>query len=117
MGTSTDAYLVWGIQIEDGWGQGLQETEDDDATPTIEYRLAYSGDVVDGIRAVAHCSGEFPMYILSDGEHKSAYRGNPESIDPRRLKPGDAQALREFAAKHDIPLTGEAVWWLCSWWS
>lgn len=51
MGTSTDAYLVWGIQIEDGWG------------------------------------------------------------------PGDATALREFASKHDIPLTGEAAWWLCSWWS
>jgi hypothetical protein len=116
MGTSTDAYLVWGIQVEEGWGQDVEEPEDEE-TPTVAHKLVFCGGPADGVRAVAHCSNEHSMFILTDREYPCAWRGYPKAVAPAALTDGNADALRAFAAKHDIPLTGEAAWWLCSMWS
>lgn len=116
MGTSTNALLVYGFRIAEGWGQYPPEPEEGEE-PSIAYQLCAREKWVDGIGVVDHCSLTHPMFILTSENHYNAYRGYPEAIDPSKLEMKDPENLRSFATKHEIPIEGEPEWWLCSYWT
>jgi hypothetical protein len=69
------------------------------------------------VELVNYCSDDCPMYILAlPGLGTTANRGYPQAIDPAQLvvTAEQAQALKDFCAKHGIETNDEPKWWLSS---
>jgi hypothetical protein len=115
MGVSTDAYLVFGIDLgeEDNWDEDAHLREltalHDDCEMDDESR----------VEMVDHCHHDYRMWILAvKGTLKRAYRGSPTEIAPSALTVSAEQmsGLRAFCGEHNIEWK-EPKWLLCSMWS
>lgn len=109
MGTSTDAYLMYGYDLGgpdeweiqevgeyDSWEPGWLKGDELAESVTEKLRIAVgftetdwqadgyferqrAADEMIGVEVVSHCSADFPMYVLA--AHKiRASRGNPEVL-------------------------------------
>ncbi len=106
MSTSTDAYLMYGVNLPD-------EIMDDEGNYNV---LEVLGD---GLSLERHCCDEETMYILAiEGTVTRAWRGYPKKIDPSSMTVGADwdERLKAFCEKHKIETVGEPGWWLASWW-
>lgn len=152
MGTSTDAYLMYGYDLgsDEGWKiQGLGECderepdwlEDDDLASSAEKRLLASVGFTErwarhnegyfdrkkaaeaqvGVTIESHCSGEYPMYVLSAKKFK-ACRGDVTTVDPAFLQSAVAdedligKLARACEALGIRPTQEKPAWLLCSYW-
>lgn len=138
MGQSTDAILVFGIEVGDE-GENPFISEDDYDTKDEEW-LEERESVMDYMDVIAkaegydyswaggknshplvmvdHCSGDYPMYILGLARtHTLASRGSPEEIDPvdMSVTEEEIKLLRDFCEKYNIEYS-EPKWLLCSMW-
>lgn len=113
MGISTDAILVYGIDLGDEFNGALGPLLED------RWQDLDAAEKATGCTLVWHCSGECPMYILGiTAVGVKARRGHPEHVTSLRVKPGAAAAIRRFAKALGIPVAGrKPKWLLCSWWS
>jgi hypothetical protein len=103
MGTSTNAYLVYGVCLEEGPIPGSMEEE---GSPRY---LAYQGVDYDGLSIWIHCSSEYPLFILCSSEPTwKANRGSPEEVDPRRLvvPEGIDEKIQAYCKKYDLKTEG-----------
>lgn len=115
MGVSTDAYLVFGIDLgaEEDW---------EDAGHLVALTAAHDDCEMEDetrVELVDHCHHEYRMWILAvKGTLVRAYRGSPKTIDPEKLKitPAQIEGLCEFCREHAIDWK-EPKWVLCSMWS
>lgn len=108
MGVSTDAILVYGIDL----GEEHDFENWDDPLEKLD-RLA----TAEGLTIVMHCADEFPMFIVSDGRESSANRGYPCNIPNGSLTPASHYTIakiRTFAERFGV--TEEPAWLLCSYW-
>lgn len=117
MGVSTDAILVYGIPLEKG-AIGEHENDGPEEGPAW---MVWSGDPVDGIEIVSHCSGDYPMHIVAiAGSEVRAWRGNPIRLerDLATVEAHDALILA-FLKRHGLKRKKGATpgWWLASMWS
>lgn len=124
MGTSTDAILVFGFQLED-----------EDATPEFMGDFDDFDEYLDDLNGLVgrdyptrsaarescpadmtmHCSYDYPMYILSmRGTATRAWRGTPREIDSLGVDPSKVDEFKAWAAERGIE--GEPKWILCSMW-
>ena len=106
MGTSTDAMLVYGVNLGD-WC----EAEYPDLIEEV-----YSADLC--VQFESHCSAGNVMWFLAAKEAGVvALRGYPEEIQPDNLRPpeGADETLKAVCEKYGLPWS-EPKWWLASWW-
>jgi len=74
-----------------------------------------------GVEIETHCSGDYPMYVLS-AKRITAYRGDVETIDfialEAEVQESDADAKLQAAldALGVRPLQAQPKWLLCSYW-
>jgi hypothetical protein len=152
MGTSTNAYLMYGYDLgsDEGWKiQGLGEYETwepdwlDEDEGIIESALnklrAAAGftetdwradgffdrqkaaDAQIGVEVESHCSGEYPMYVLS-AKKFTAYRGDVEVLDLATLQQAvidedlDGKLNRALDVLGFRPVQEKPAWLLCSYW-
>lgn len=125
MGTSTDAILVFGIELEEEhepWGE--EQDEDDwlekDGRDILGLQGEKQYEIVNlhPVEIVQHCSYEYPMYVLAiRGTEKRAWRGEPLHITLEELKipTGNVALLKAFCERHNIEWE-EPKWLLCSMW-
>jgi len=130
MGQSTDAYLVYGINISDEdkmpWKTYDPETYEDHFEDFEDWwaKQQPEGELdveePEDIEMVWHYSSDYPMWILAvPGTQKTAWRGSPVSItEPDLLvDPDKRQKLIDFCEKYKIKYeAGQLGWWLCSYW-
>jgi len=126
MGVSTDAILVFGMQIEDesedsGKIDEILE-EDDDEGGTSGYDRLSKAEKKTGAEIVLHCSAEHTMYIIGV-RAMQANRGYPVAVDPKKLVLSENQIKSDLAAIEalcefvGIPFKAKKCkWWLCSNW-
>lgn len=124
MGTSTDAILVFGMQIE-GESEDSEKIdafleEDDDGFGSDRLSKA---EKKTGADIVYHCSLEHMMYIVGT-RAMVANRGYPVTVDPGKLALSDKQRKTDLEAIEalcrfiGIPFSPKKCkWWLCSNWS
>lgn len=126
MGVSTDAILVFGMQIEDESddSQKINDIleEDNDEGGTSGYDMLLEAEKEAGAEVVWHCSGEHTMYIVGV-RAMEASRGYPVAVDPKKLVLTERQTKSDLAAIEalcdfiGIPFTAKKCkWWLCSNW-
>ncbi len=125
MGVSTDAILVFGMQVKD-------ESEDSEKIDTIleeeegeggiSYDRLLKAEEKTGASVVWHCSGEHTMYIVGV-RVMEARRGYPVAVDPKKLASSEKQTKSDLAAIEalcdfvGIPFHAKKCkWWLCSYW-
>ena len=91
MGTSTDAYLYYGIEvwdtdnqpeISDELAERLQEFETEDGLD-IDFYIEQNLNVK-GVEYDSHCHCEYPMYFIHTKKF-SAWRGDPTDINLKDL--------------------------------
>ncbi len=126
MGVSTDAILVFGMQVEDesedsekiGSFLGDDEDEDGDAG----WQRVEAAEKKTGAEIVYHCSTECTMYIIGT-RAMTASRGYPVAVDPKKLMLSEKQIKTDLEAVEalcrivGIPFrTKKCKWWLCSNW-
>jgi hypothetical protein len=118
MGASTNAYLVYGICLEE---HSLDSTGGGQKPIGSPQYLAYTGKDADGIRILTHCSCSYPMHIVSFGPQYQAERGYPLDIHARDLALVDTpvanKMVLEYVKKYNLKTTGMLGWHLCSHWS
>lgn len=116
MGTRTDAYLVYGIQLKEGSFSPLGGFNSEPGTPK---HLAWSGDAHDGIAIIAHQSSIYPEYIVcaADPIYK-AQRGYPLKVDPLHQVENQEVAAKilAYCKEHGLETEGPLGWLLCSYW-
>jgi hypothetical protein len=126
MGVSTDAILVFGMQIEDESenSRKIDEIleEDDDESGTSGYNRLSEVQKETGAEVVWHCSKEHTMYIIGV-RSMSASRGYPVAVDPKmfvrteREVKKDLEAIAALCEFVGIPFKAKRCkWWLCSNW-
>jgi hypothetical protein len=129
MGVSTDGILCYGVLIDSDdppWTEADKKAALDDCCDVATYwvakqlRLLYwwCGTFVDqGIEVVAHCSDEYPEFILAmHGTVTCASRGYPEAVDPAAMMTEEGRArFVETLRKLGI-VDPQPQWWLCSYW-
>jgi hypothetical protein len=145
MGVSTDAILVYGIQLgspEEGdelpWGEDTdidayvlerygapKEIEFDEDEESEQYkrwrrrldeRREFEKTIP--VEIDTHCSDDYTMYTLIIKEsRKRASRGSPEAIDPDDMRRNHEWILdlKEACRKLEIEYE-EPRWWLQSYW-
>jgi hypothetical protein len=127
MGVSTDAILVFGMEIE-GESEDSEKIdaimeEDDDEGGTSGYDRLSEAEKKTGAEVIFHCSAECTMYIVGT-RAMTANRGYPVAVDPKKLALTKAQIEADLAAIEalcgfiGIPFKPKKCkWWLCSNWS
>jgi hypothetical protein len=152
MGTTTDAYLMYGYDLgcDDEWkiqglgGEGEWEPdwlEDDDLVTSAEKQLLASVGFTEewsrhnvgyfdrkkaaewqiGVKIESHCSGEYPMYVLSAKRFKAS-RGDVTQIDPVEMQAVveredlNGKLVRACEALGIQPTQEKPAWVLCSYW-
>lgn len=144
MGQSTDAILMYGVNL--GEGEGLEWpsmlTEEGESYPDIDgYIASLAGlkepageDYQDPawsafwaakrksveafpVNLVSHCSGDYPMWVLAvRNTVQRARRGYPETPTMREIAEADRDALKAFCDATGLPWS-EPGWVLCSDWN
>lgn len=141
MGQSTNAMLVFGVELDeenavniallkrayqklgiiDKFEDCLDEEMDDDD----EYLSDVPWDLVKhlenffGLTIETHCSDEYPMYILclkGAPFNRTANRGNALVIDDPLPKPNDLQMTQLKNIMNILEAEGEPSWLLASYW-
>ena len=118
MGTSTNAYLTFGIDLGESvdWMEladsllGEDHGWDEDREPE---------EILDqlGLCLKRHCSYEYPMFIVSTTDALTAWRGQPTKVDLDKLPTATADqlaALKRVAEAAGIK--DEPAWLLYSLW-
>jgi len=119
MGQSTDAILVYGVDLGEELPDSLSFDEDshDEKSNPVGYAF-WMGKAVDGVELVSHCSDRCPMYILAAAASETrAWRGDPKLITELKVDPAWDAALDAFADANGIELPKRPGWLLASWWS
>lgn len=127
MGVSTDAILVFGMQVEADSEDsekietflGDDENEDGDAG----WQRVEKAEKKTGAEIVYHCSGEYTMYII--GVHgMTANRGYPIEVNLKKLERTEREVKADLKAIEDLcGCVGisfrpkKCKWWLCSNWT
>lgn len=127
MGVSTDAILVFGMQVEDE-SEDSEKIEsflgdDEDESGDSGWQRVEKAQKKTGAEIVYHCSGEYQMYIV--GVHQMcASRGYPVAVDPEKLErterelSADLKAIESLCDAVGISFNPKKCkWWLCSNWS
>lgn len=124
MGTSTDAILCYGININENY---LADCEEDtgeldeswakeNGSKLIRWMLYY-GESVNGVKIITHCSDEYPMYLLvAEGSDVTAWRGYPKKINSIDPNLNWNNLIANFVEENNVQTDGEIGWWLCSYW-
>lgn len=141
MGTSTDAYIAFGINIDEGelpesiealleegkiddfWEDelaayegGLVYNEDEDYSVYAEKKRQLVKDYP--VEIIMHCHGDFPMYVVAVREtHLRASRGYPTTFGTdhmTKVEQKDIDAFKAWCEKYG--LEGEPEWLLFSYW-
>lgn len=127
MGTSTDAILMYGVALKDGWSHDSDEEGEDLDMETLAEddprRLHDDGDQSEeGIYLEMHCCYEEPMYVLGFLKSQTqASRGSPEVIRNLNCEEYSDEALLAYCKKWDLPIDesvndGQPGWLLFSMW-
>lgn len=108
MGTSTNAYIAYGIDLDEDV-DFLDEKYGDDWKWSLD----------DGrVEVITHCSGEYPLYIVAvPGSVKSAYRGSPTRINPDvefNISDYDVERFLEWCNENGVE--AKPQWFLFSYW-
>lgn len=120
MGQSTDAILVFGLNIPENFDPSPiadaldvdRETFDD--WDGIKDHLETTLEVT----LVVHCSNTHPMYIVALNNGKmgwTAWRGYPREV-ATLPRPTEEQTARLRKAAEVLGLPFDPKWWLVSWW-
>lgn len=111
MSTSTDAILLYGLEIpEDIMGPGIETGALYDF-----YEKHYNKEEY-GVNLICHCCDDYPMYMAAISESViTSSRGYPEAVHNLKKKPDWDEKLLEFAKKYKLR-DKTPQWWLCSWW-
>jgi|SRR6478609_8594297 len=123
MGQSTDAILVYGVDLgEDELPEALVFNDEDDGdteeSKPIAYALYMGRPLPSGVTIVNHCSDSCTMRIIAiEASELRAWRGHPKEVPTLVAKPEWDAAIDEFAAEHGITLPKRPAWLLASWWS
>lgn len=127
MGVSTDAILVFGMQVE-GESEDSEKIdeileEDDNDGGTSGWDRLEKAEKKTGAEVVYHCSVECTMYIIGT-RAMCANRGYPVAVNPKALMLSEKQTKVDLAAIEalcifiGIPFKSKKCkWWLCSNWS
>lgn len=117
MGVSTDAFLVYGVPLDEEIDLSYDE-EDPEAPEKGPAYMAYTGNDEDGIEIVEHCSDECPMYFaIIKGSEIRAHRGCPKKIEePLHWDFRADDRLKKFCKKYKLA-HGEPGWYLASMWA
>jgi hypothetical protein len=116
MGTSTNAYITYGIDLGEECKYGFpwfnedeedQECGDDVNDLFDEWSNKVFGEGKSPYELVIHCSYDYPMYILTFKESSFyATRGCVEIFDPSKLleevDSTKIEKLKDFLTKYDI---------------
>lgn len=145
MGTSTDAILAFGINLDEDLPEkfraavmdpdnefpefsrlicreaGIEELAEGSSEEAVDahYQRVREAEDKYPLALISHCSYEYPLYVLAVARTETrARRGSPQEINPSTLAVTDEQikALREFCERYDIEYT-EPTWLLFSNWS
>lgn len=134
MGTSTDAIICFGYDLEEGinlpWGDhdsignwwsyvnGFKP--DTDGDNIYFQRRDFLKNYPMPVELVKHCSSNYPMYILAvPGTVKRATRGCPLRIgvnDLSEVKPHDLSSLAKFIGDYEIKVDDYPGWYMVSYW-
>ena len=112
--TSTNAYLAYGIQLEDGSLASMGGWNKPEGSPS---NLAYTGNENNGIKILRHCSSEFPEFIvcLASSVHL-ATRGYPQVIPADLMSGSSDSRIMDYCKEHGLKTVGEPSWLLFSYW-
>lgn len=125
MGVSTDAIVMFGVALEEGWESSDAEGNEIDKESLAAddpRRLVdeVEDDLGGGLSLEIHCSYDCPMYILGiEATRTRAYRGFPQVLT--ELAEQDAQAILDYCEKWSLPIDtnvndGKPGWLLFSLW-
>lgn len=141
MGVSTNAILVFGIDLGEELPESWIKSEDEDefdfdnylaekaghppwredmSEPERQLRWKNIREIVGSspVSLLIHCSCDYPMYILAvNGTEISASRGYPEEILDSNLSVDQVriQKFKEWVINSGIGWS-EPKWYLCSMW-
>ncbi len=136
MSTSTDAYLFYGVMLDEDT-DFLNEENDWDWERLYMIKLGikepdYTNDNKNyviwrdkknkiikelGIDVVSHCSGDYPMYaVIIKETYKTAWRGSPVQIHSLDYSVHWAKKINKFCEFMGIEINSKIGWWLCSYW-
>ncbi len=115
MGTSTDAILAWGVDLQEEipawvWKAFNVVRRKDGDTEQLQKTMQDAGFELE-----VHCSDNCPMYVLCVAESVSrAYRGTPRPIKTSSMIVPEAweKMWERFGRGRGAP-----QWLLFSWWS
>ena len=122
MGVSTDAMLVFGIDLDEDGGQFEDQIDRElnipdygsPDRPSYEEIKKMENDFP--VTIVKHCSGECPMYIVAiPGTLMQASRGYPRIIDGLEVSAEKVEKFKAWCAKNGIE--DEPTWLLASMWN
>jgi hypothetical protein len=125
MGVSTDALVMYGVALLEGWESADDEGNEIDKESLAEddpRRLVdeVEDDLGGGLALEIHCSYDCPMYVLGiEATRKRAWRGYPQTLT--ELGPQDGEAILEYCKKWKLPIDesvndGKPGWLLFSMW-
>ncbi len=125
MGISTDAYLIFGISMEEGdLEEHLIENPDEEELAFYEkYDESFwwtdSEDYSGPVTFSTHCHSEYQMYIVSPnvtGIHFQASRGYPCEVDSLpEISEEAIKKMQQWFYDRNIKWV-EPAWQLCSYW-
>lgn len=119
MGVSTDGILAYGLAFDDEGPdfEALCEHLGGDAEGLSGYDVEDLADELlesKGLGLLRHCSGEYPMFIITlRNSYVRATRGNAERI---RELPAPTPSQEQYLKDLQAGLGGELGVWLCSYW-
>lgn len=126
MGQSTDAILVFGIQLkeEDQTPEFLGDFDDFDeyvdnlnGLSGADYKVRKDARESCPADMTMHCSLDYTMYVLSvRGTETVASRGYPKEIKTLDVSATQIEAFKEWCAARGIE-SAEPKWLLCSMWA
>jgi LmbE family N-acetylglucosaminyl deacetylase len=118
MGTSTDAILTYGFQVE----EGTAAHETCEALQDERYSEHSAAQKEIGVEALGHCSDAQRMFVIGVIPLTTrAWRGNPVEIVPTALLTNENEArdkLKQFCERFGLPFDeAKCGWWLQSDWT
>ncbi len=115
MGTNTNAYLVYGIPLE----EDSLNVEGDSGEPGSPANLVNMTFSHNGLSILKHCYIDYPQYVVYlSASYNEAQRGYLTDIDPSKLvvPKGSDEKLRAYCQKYGLKTVGNPRWILCSYW-
>lgn len=116
MGTSTNAQIVYGFEVEEDTldHERCNQLMDEDYSSLTKLEKEL------GLELVYHCSGDFPLYIVGlASTYAIAYRGDVKELDPWAMTRMDTEEMDGQLAKIAMTLgitPKPGKWCLTSYW-